>query len=69
LVAKSIARVEKEPQVSHKDIDPTPDEGTGDTRAGSRADLLGDLDASAAAAAEAEELEPKSCRAARRCLS
>jgi FHA domain len=40
--------------VSHKDTDQASDEGTGDTSAGFRADIRGELDASAAAAAEAE---------------
>jgi pSer/pThr/pTyr-binding forkhead associated (FHA) protein len=39
--------------VSHKDTDQRSDEGTGDTTAGFRADFLGELDAAAAAAAEA----------------
>ncbi len=40
--------------MSHKDTDQTSDEGIGDTTASIRADILGELDASAAAAAEAE---------------
>jgi pSer/pThr/pTyr-binding forkhead associated (FHA) protein len=40
--------------VSHNDTDQTSDEGTGDTSPTLRADLLGELDASAAVAAEAE---------------
>ena len=39
--------------VSHKDNDQTSDEVTGDTTSAFRADFLGELDASAAAAAEA----------------
>ena len=39
--------------MSHKDNDQTSDEGTGDTTFLSYADLLGELDASAAGAAEA----------------
>jgi pSer/pThr/pTyr-binding forkhead associated (FHA) protein len=39
--------------VSHKDNDQTSAEGTGDTTSAFRADFLGELDASAAAAAEA----------------
>ena len=40
--------------MSYQDIDPTPDEGTGDTITGFRAAFLYDLDASAHAAAEPE---------------
>ena len=39
--------------MSHKGNDQTPDEGTGDTTSSFRVDFLGELDASAAAAAEA----------------
>ena len=40
--------------MSYKDIDPTPDQGTGDTITGFRGAFLYDLDASAHAAAEPE---------------
>jgi pSer/pThr/pTyr-binding forkhead associated (FHA) protein len=40
--------------VSHEDTDQTSDESTGDSTAGFRADFLGELDVSAADAAEAE---------------
>ena len=40
--------------MSHQDTDQTSDEGTGDTTTGFRTDFLGELDASAAAADEAE---------------
>ena len=48
-----MARAGKEQRVSHKDINPTPDEGAGDTTTGFRTAFLGDLDASTYAAAEA----------------
>jgi pSer/pThr/pTyr-binding forkhead associated (FHA) protein len=40
-------------QMSHKDTDQTSNDATGDTTAGFRTDFIGELDASAAAAAEA----------------
>jgi pSer/pThr/pTyr-binding forkhead associated (FHA) protein len=50
---RSVSTADKDELVSHTDRDQAPDAGTGEATAGFRADFLGELDATAAAAAEA----------------
>ena len=55
--------------MSHQDNDQTSQEDLGDTAFLSYADFVGELDASAAGAAEVEVGESKGCPAVRPCLS